>query len=40
MASLFSKKQYTAITDEELTIKLLNERCLEFRSVQYSSVHH
>ena len=29
MASFFSKKQYTAIADEELTIKLLNERCLE-----------
>lgn len=27
MASFFSKKQYTAIADEELTIKLLNERC-------------
>ena len=40
MASFFSKKQYTAIADEEFTIKLLNERCLEFRSVQYSSVHH
>ncbi len=29
MAGFFSKKQYAAIADKELTIKLLNERCLE-----------
>ena len=29
MAGFFSKKQYAAIADKELAIKLLNERCLE-----------
>lgn len=29
MSGFFSKKQYAAIADKELTIKLLNERCLE-----------
>ena len=29
MVSFFSKKQYTAIVDKELAMKLLNERCLE-----------
>ena len=29
MSGFFSKKQYAAIADKELAIKLLNERCLE-----------
>lgn len=29
MAGFFSKKQYAAIADKKLAIKLLNERCLE-----------
>ena len=29
MTGFFSKKQYAAIADKELAIKLLNERCLE-----------
>ncbi len=29
IAGCFSKKQYAAIADKELAIKLLNERCLE-----------
>ena len=29
MASFFSKKQYAAIADNELAMKLLKERCLE-----------
>ena len=29
MAGFFSKKQYAAIADNELAMKLLNERCLE-----------
>ena len=29
MAGFFSKKQYAAIADKELAIKLLKERCLE-----------
>lgn len=29
MAGFFSKKQYGAIADRALAIKLLNERCLE-----------
>ena len=28
MAGFFSKKQYAAIADKELAMKLLNERCL------------
>ena len=29
MAGFFSKKQYAAIADKELAMKLLKERCLE-----------
>ena len=29
MAGFFSKKQYAAMADKELAIKLLNDRCLE-----------
>ena len=30
MAGFFSRKQYAAIADKELAIKLLNEQCLEY----------
>ncbi len=30
MTGFFSKKQYAAISDKELAIKLLDKRCLEY----------
>jgi hypothetical protein len=35
MAGFFSKKQYAAIANKELAMKLLKERCLECLMNQY-----
>ena len=42
MAGFFSRKQYAAIADKELAIKLLNEQCLEYSivTILFSALTH